>query len=514
MKSSLTILFIISLVFLNRYDAINHWGITPDGTIQPKVFSLKYTMNIPNKLIKQNSGKTFQVDSIFYLQRPDDLVAFLNQFDYRQTINAINSHLLSLQMEITDKVQQSTFFQVEIMSHTECLIYYSLKDDEMYSTLKDKKYFNRINTKRMITKSSESKRGDLYPVCDDVPFSLSCFEHLQSMVNRKRLHMQPEIPLQSDEIGVMKDSFIKMITFGLKQEPLSWKYPVLASYYWRARGNAKRAIECSRRAIYLAPRKYLDIPLLSLATILQRTNKTLDSSIVMQNAYNHAPEVFENAIGLGNALFMISNFNGALKMYKNALALEPNFAERLEFIQKSMACFKVIKQKLKEFQQQVDDIFTLLNNYKQNQTKLEDYLNRVLNEQVPIGKRLADPSFDIYSHHLLHRGQYCKTKEIPDSKEPVLFCDFYTDLQSQLQKEDLIVDIVHHFAEAAPKFIDNFSLGVYRYLNIESFEDPDTERLLNSDMRTETTSRTVTTATIDSKLVPLNNFDLKQYEIL
>lgn len=53
-----------------------------------------------------------KVDSIFYLRRPDDLVAFLNQFDYRQTINSINAQLLSLQMEITDKVQQSTFFQV------------------------------------------------------------------------------------------------------------------------------------------------------------------------------------------------------------------------------------------------------------------------------------------------------------------------------------------------------------------------------------------------------------------
>lgn len=53
-----------------------------------------------------------QVDSIFYLRRPDDLVAFLHQFDYRQTINAINAQLLALQMEITEKVQQSTFLYV------------------------------------------------------------------------------------------------------------------------------------------------------------------------------------------------------------------------------------------------------------------------------------------------------------------------------------------------------------------------------------------------------------------
>lgn len=368
-----------------------------------------------------------------------------------------------------DFVFSINFSQVEIMSHTECLIYYSIKEEEMYSTLKDKKYFNRINTKRMITKSNDFKRTELYPVCDDVPFSMSCFEHLQSMVQRKRLQMTPELSLHAEEFGVMKESFVKMITLGLKQEPLSWKYPVLGSYYWRAKGNAKRAIECARRAIYLAPRKYLDIPFLSLGTVLQRANRSQDALVVMQAAAKHAGDVFENQVGLGNALFLTSDFSNALKCYKNAVAIDEQFSKRLEFMQKSMACFKTIKTKLNEFERQVAEIFALLENYKSNQTKLEDYLNRVLGEQVPIGKRLADPSFDIYSHHLLHRGQYCKTKEMPDSKEPILFCDFYTDLQSQLQKEDLIIDIVNHFATA--KFKENFSLGIYRNLNIENYNE-------------------------------------------
>lgn len=418
----------------------------------------------------------FQIDSIFYLRRPDDLAAFLHQYDYKQIIKAINAQLLALQLEITDKVQQSTFFQVEIMSHTECLIYYSLKEDDMYSTLKDKKYLNRINTKRMTTKSIDMKQIDQYPMCDDITFSMSCFDHLPSMVNRKRILMAPELPLHLDEIGVMRDSFVKMITLGLKQEPLSWKYPLLASYYWRGRGNAKKAVECARRAIYLTPRKYLDIPLLSLGTILQRSNRSSDALIVMQAAAKHAGDVFENQIGLGNAQFLASDFDNAMKSFRTAIIMDEQFGKRLEFIQKSMSCFKTIKQKLNEFERQVAEIFALLENYKSNQTNLEDYLNRVLSEQVPIGKRLADPSFDIYSHHLLHRGQYCKTKETPDSKEPILYCDFYTDLQSQLQKEDLIVDIVHHFADAAPKFIENFSLGIYRYLNIENYNESSVER--------------------------------------
>lgn len=142
---------------------------------------------------------------------------------------------------------------------------------------------------------------------------------------------------------------------------------------------------------------------------------------------------------------------------------------------------------------------------------------------MPIPKRLADPNFDAYSHDLLHRGQYCKPKDIAKSKDPILFCDFYTDLQSQLQKEDLIVDIVHHFADAAPKFIENFSLGVYRYLNIEDYNEvnnggkPPSIPSSSTDTTKEQkdTQTTTRTTTIDaSNQTPLKDFDMKQYEVL
>lgn len=37
--SSIAVGLIVSLVFLNQYNAINHWAITPDETIQPQVFN-------------------------------------------------------------------------------------------------------------------------------------------------------------------------------------------------------------------------------------------------------------------------------------------------------------------------------------------------------------------------------------------------------------------------------------------------------------------------------------------
>lgn len=431
-------------------------------------------------------------------------MAFLKQHDYRELITDINAQLVALQLEITDKVQQSTLFQVEIMYHTECLIYYSVKEEDMYSTIKDKKYFNRINTKRINHKNGDGKSGssgisangaghELYPVCEDIGFSMATFEHLESMGRRKRLTMLPEAKLHAEEFGIMKENFVRMLTLGLKQEPLSWKYALLSSYFWRAKGNARRAVECARRAIYLAPRKYLDIPLLSLGTILQRANKSRDALVLMQAAVDHAGDVVENHVGLGNALFYISDFHGAIKRYEHAANYDDHYVKRLDFLKKSTSCFKNIKMKLQEIERQVDEVFDLLDRYKANQTKLEEYLDKLLSVQVPIGKRLADPSFDAYSHQLLQRGQYCTTKIVPNAKEPILFCDFYTDLQQQLEKEDLMVDIVYHFADAAPKFIENFSLGVYRYLDIEHFTENSSAPPMSNSSPIVTTGSVATT---------------------
>lgn len=62
MLSSLAVILIVCLVLLNRYDAINHWGITPDGTIQPQVWQ---NLTCDDKPIDPNSTMWILIDSIF-----------------------------------------------------------------------------------------------------------------------------------------------------------------------------------------------------------------------------------------------------------------------------------------------------------------------------------------------------------------------------------------------------------------------------------------------------------------
>lgn len=43
---------------------------------------------------------------------------------------------------------------------------------------------------------------------------------------------------------------------------------------------------------------------------------------------------------------------------------------------------------------------------------------------------------------LLKRYQYCSTRKSSESQEPVLFCDFYSDLQMQLENKQFDAELL------------------------------------------------------------------------
>lgn len=63
-----------------------------------------------------------------------------------------------------------------------------------------------------------------------------------------------------------------------------WMLYNLAGLYWRITGNNYHGIECIRRAIYLSPAQYRDVPLVNLANILYRYGRYDDAIIIMRDA--------------------------------------------------------------------------------------------------------------------------------------------------------------------------------------------------------------------------------------
>lgn len=73
-----------------------------------------------------------QIESPYYLRRPDDLAAFLRQTDYLHLIAMLNAKLLLIKTELIKKMEQSNSYTIDFMYQTECIINYFLQDNDLY----------------------------------------------------------------------------------------------------------------------------------------------------------------------------------------------------------------------------------------------------------------------------------------------------------------------------------------------------------------------------------------------
>lgn len=88
----------------------------------------------------------------------------------------------------------------------------------------------------------------------ELDFSMFAYEHLQAMLNRKNLELRPESALaQLLPVKTLED-FADVIDSGLKKNSSSWLHYNFGVLYWRIRGDAYKAIECARRALWCVPR--------------------------------------------------------------------------------------------------------------------------------------------------------------------------------------------------------------------------------------------------------------------
>lgn len=75
------------------------------------------------------------------------------------------------------------------------------------------------------------------------------------MIKRENLSIDPELSLPEQISPIMTvDQFGYWVANILQLNTTSWLHYNMASLYWRVRGNAPKALECSRRAVHYAPR--------------------------------------------------------------------------------------------------------------------------------------------------------------------------------------------------------------------------------------------------------------------
>uniref|UniRef100_A0A182JD40 TPR_REGION domain-containing protein n=1 Tax=Anopheles atroparvus TaxID=41427 RepID=A0A182JD40_ANOAO len=447
------LLLLMLLLASGVVEPSTHWLLNADGLIIP------------------------QLTSPFYLRRSYDLIAFLNQNVYKQKIDIIIGELLAIKSNLTQKMNNLDQYTNELTNKISCIPDYYLGEADILSTIVNPAYISRIGklTDKSIAVNEEPNSGSISdklskqtgaPTCSEfypMDVSVAAFDHLDGVHNRANLKMAPEEVLMGLQYNIPQ-----VLADGLRWKPFSWKMHTIASYYWRLKGNAPEAMECARRAVTLAPREFKDIALLSLGTVLQRSHQLNDSLVVLRAAVDHEASEPENQLALGNTYMLLSEFNRSFEAYRMTESLSSIYSKQIEYIKNSITCFKVLKINLLTMERLLKDIIPGLERYGTLQNEFDEYHEKLDREQAPLKTRMFDESYSNQVDFLIQRSQICTTRLVKDRGEPILSCDFISDVQMLM--EDFAVEILNNYVDLKQELINTYkinSLGIYKKIFVE-----------------------------------------------
>ncbi|KAM3968041.1 tetratricopeptide repeat protein 17 [Aphomia sociella] len=337
-------LWLFSVCTVN-IQATSHWMVTESGLIQPRI------------------------DSPFEMARPYDLLAFLNQDTRWDNIINLYHDLSKRQKEINnlwDRVERDTDVNMQLSLDPNCVKAGQLSSLDWYATsVEDSQTKDVAEEELLLYNPADGKDTDI-PDCKKISsltFSMVAFEHLEGMVHRENLTASSEMSLPEQILTIMTlEQFGHWAATMLRKNSSSWLHYNMASLYWRVKGNAPKALECSRRAVHYAPRHYKHIALLSLGSILHVGKRTEDAITILGAAVDHDSTCSLNHFILANAYAVYGDFNSSLKHFDLCIKFNPTF----ELAQKhkyGVLCHGGMLKKMMTMKQVLNTLRTELKEY-------------------------------------------------------------------------------------------------------------------------------------------------------
>ncbi|XP_052738199.1 uncharacterized protein LOC112053846 isoform X2 [Bicyclus anynana] len=332
--------------------------------------------------------KKIKLNSPFDMERPYDLLAFLNQEKRWDAIFENYNDLMKHQKVIDAlwfDVGEHTNSGTQILQDKDCEKAGNINAIDWHASILDDGSEKVPQEKYLFPSAYHGPSTDV-PDCkriSSLTFSMFAFEHLESMMQRDNLSANPEYVLPELLTPIMTlDQFGHWVTGVLRENSSSWLHYHMASMFWRIRGNAPKALECSRRAVHYAPRAYKDIALGSLGVVLHRAGKSNDAIIVLSAAIDHDPTSFVNYFAIANAYSVIGEYNTSLKYYDDSLKLNPGM-ELLMRHKYGVMCQAKLSLRIKAIRETLNKLRDELNVYTQKQeawTKLQtEFLKTIKN---------------------------------------------------------------------------------------------------------------------------------------
>lgn len=176
-------------------------------------------------------------------------------------------------------------------------------------------------------------KESMKPYCSKAALSIpNDMKHFTASILKNRLPNSPEKALMEwlglmagDQKASIKELGAK-IGIALKENTTSWILANAAAIYWRIIGNTEEAVFCLRQALAYVPYNMRDVPLVSLANILNRVGYHHEALDAAYAALKSHPDFVFNHFTAGNIHTAMGDFEKAISFYRASLTLDANFA--------------------------------------------------------------------------------------------------------------------------------------------------------------------------------------------
>ncbi|CAK9301345.1 unnamed protein product [Gordionus sp. m RMFG-2023] len=228
----------------------------------------------------------------------------------------------------------------------------------------------------------------------DLPYNDLSFDYLESIKKRNTLTIPPENSIKI--VLPFVESIAEyghLINEALFKNQTSWILYDMATFYWRIKGEASKAIECVRRSLSFSSNQYKPIAMTNLANILSRAGYPEDALHVLLTIKNLSRPFNDFLVPymLGNLYALMTNYTESIEAFRETLKLRPGFKPAIQRLH-AVLCHNKLIQALEDQHNSLQQTLNKLQEFQKKHETWTKLFEKIGTEIVPLDIRLKQLS--------------------------------------------------------------------------------------------------------------------------
>ncbi|XP_050329292.1 uncharacterized protein LOC126758898 [Bactrocera neohumeralis] len=150
--------------------------------------------------------------------------------------------------------------------------------------------------------------------------------------------------------------------------------------------------------------------------------------------------------------------------------LQPHLGAQTQPMQNLINSLEALTKQTAKMYSYLEFVKDELKEFRKLKTQITQHHEKLIQQQVPLASRQLDEK--VNNEDLLKRGQYCSTRTLSRTEDPVLFCDFYSDMQMRLDGKDVDPETLERDWQLTSESVLNqvTNLNVQQRMNLEQIK--------------------------------------------